>query len=138
MTLENLQKRLKDAGLRITPQRVAVLEVLLSSNHPAADHIASEVRKSHPSIATGTIYKILETFVDRGIINKIETRSGVMRYDAILAKHHHLYDENGNLIEDYFDEELNQLVFNYLQKNKIHDFDIADVNIQIIGKYKNQ
>jgi len=138
MTIGDLQIRLKEAGLRITPQRIAVLETVIASNHPTADQLLIRIRKTYPSIATGTIYKILETFVNKGIIRKIETQSGVMRYDAILLKHHHLQDENDNRIEDYFDDELDRLVKEHLAKKQIPEFEISDIKIQIIGKFSQR
>ncbi len=137
MTIGDLQLRLKEAGLRITPQRIAVLEAVINSNHPTADQLLTRIRKTHPNIATGTIYKVLETFVNKGIIRKIETLSGVMRYDAILLKHHHLQDENDNRIEDYFDDELDRLVKEHLAKKQIPEFEISDIKIQIIGKFNH-
>jgi len=138
MTIGDLQIRLKEAGLRITPQRIAVLETVIASNHPTADQLLIRIRNTYPSVATGTIYKILETFVNKGIIRKIETQSGVMRYDAILLKHHHLQDENDNRIEDYFDDELDRLVKEHLAKKQIPEFEISDIKIQIIGKFSQR
>lgn len=136
MVQSEIHEKLKVSGLRITPQRIAVLMAVIESNHPTAEHISNMVKKGQPNIATGTIYKILETFVNKGIIRKIETQSDVMRYDAILKNHHHLQDENSSRIEDYFDDELDQLVKEYLQNKKIPEFDFSDIKIQIIGKFK--
>ncbi len=138
MTIGDLQIRLKEAGLRITPQRIAVLETVIDSNHPTAEQLLTRIRKTHPNIATGAIYKVLETFVNKGIIRKIETQSGVMRYDAILKSHHHLQDENDNRIEDYFDDELDRLVKEHLAKKQIPEFEISDIKIQIIGKFSQR
>ena len=135
MTIGDLQKRLKEAGLRITPQRIAVLEAVIDSNHPTADQVLTRIRKNHANISTGTIYKVLETFVDKGIIRKIETQADVMRYDAILQNHHHLQDENGKRIEDYFDDDLSRMVKEHFNTKKIPEFEISDVKIQIIGKF---
>ena len=135
MAQADIHQKLKSAGLRVTPQRIAVLEAIIRSNHPSADKISSKVKELHPNIATGTIYKILEVFVQVGIIRKIETQSDVMRYDAILQLHHHLQDERSSRIEDYFDNDLDQLVKDHLSKNKIPDFEISDIKIQIIGKF---
>jgi len=135
MTVEDLKKRIKDAGLRITPQRLAVLDAVDRNNHPAADRVVKEIRKNHPNVATGTVYKILDTFVSRGIIRKIETRSGVMRYDTILQKHLHLTDGNSDRIEDYFDDELFELIQKYLQHKKIPGFQTADIKIKLTGKF---
>jgi len=133
--LKSVNQLIKAAGLRVTPQRIAVLEALLKSNHPTADKLIELVRKSHPNIAIGTIYKVLETFVAKGLIKKLDTRGDSMRYDAILEPHHHLYSENTNRIEDFYDEDLSALIKDYLEKKKIENFKLSDFKIQLIGDF---
>ena len=95
---------IKSSNLKVTPQRVAVLEALNNlKDHPTADRIKEYVVKNHPNIAVGTIYKTLETFVEKGLVKKVKTERDIMRYDAILDKHHHLYCEDTERIEDFFD-----------------------------------
>ncbi len=63
--------RLSGAGLKITPQRIAVLEAIISlKNHPTAENIAEYIKANHPNIATGTVYKTLETFVEKGLAKR--------------------------------------------------------------------
>jgi Fur family transcriptional regulator, peroxide stress response regulator len=126
------------SGLKVTPQRIAVLEAILKlANHPTADEIIIYIKKNHPHVAIGTVYKSLETFVDKGMINKVKTESDVMRYDAILEKHHHLYCADSNRIEDYYDDELNMLIDNYFKTKKIPDFNVLDIKLQIKGNFLN-
>jgi len=137
--MEEISKRLKDKGLKVTPQRIAVLEALiLLNNHPAADEIAASVRKNHPHIATGTVYNILDIMVDRGIISKVKSDRDIMRYDAMLDSHHHLYCIESDRIGDYFDEELNLLLENYFAEKQIPGFSIDEVKLQIIGRFHDK
>lgn len=130
---------LKDKQLKVTPQRVAVLDALNQlKNHPTADKIKEYVVKNHPNIAVGTIYKTLETFVEKGLVKKVKTEKDVMRYDAILENHHHLYCEETERIEDFFDEELDSLIDKYFQKKKIPNFKVKDIKLQIIGTFNNK
>ena len=130
---------LKDSHLKVTPQRVAVLEALTNlKNHPTADKIKEYVVKNHPNIAIGTIYKTLETFVEKGLVRKVKTEKDVMRYDAILENHHHLYCEDTERIEDFFDNELNDMLEKYFEKKKIPNFKVKDIKLQIIGTFKNK
>jgi Fur family peroxide stress response transcriptional regulator len=127
---------LRDSNLKVTPQRVAVLEALNNlKNHPTADKIKEYVVKNHPNIAVGTIYKTLETFVDKGLVKKVKTEKDVMRYDAILENHHHLYCEDTERIEDFFDDELDNLIDKYFKKKKIPNFKVKDIKLQIIGTF---
>lgn len=139
MKREELGINLKVSNLKVTPQRMAVLEALSSlKNHPTADNIKEYVVKNHPNIAVGTIYKTLETFVKNGLVKKVKTEKDVMRYDPIIEKHHHLYCEETEHIEDFFDDELNNLLEKYFMKKKIPNFKIKDVKLQIIGSFKNK
>jgi Fur family transcriptional regulator, peroxide stress response regulator len=135
---EKISIDLKSSNLKVTPQRIAVLEALTSLNdHPTADKIKEYVVKNHPNIAVGTIYKTLETFVEKGLVRKVKTDEDAMRYDAILDKHHHLYCENTERIEDYFDENLNELLEKYFKKKRIPNFKVRDIKLQIIGTFNN-
>jgi len=130
---------LKDSNLKVTPQRIAVLEALNNlKEHPTADKIKEYVVKNHPNIAVGTIYKTLETFVEKGLVKKVKTEQDVMRYDAILDKHHHLYCEDTDRIEDFFDDQLNVMLEEYFKKKKIPNFKVKDIKLQIIGTFNNK
>ena len=127
---------LKNSNLKVTPQRMAVLEALNNlKNHPTADKIKEYVVKNHPNLAVGTIYKTLETFVEKGLVKKVKTDKDVMRYDAILENHHHLYCEDTEQIEDFFDDKLNNMLEEYFKKKNIPNFKIKDIKLQIIGTF---
>lgn len=129
---------LTEKGLKVTPQRVAVMEAVMKlKNHPTAENITDFIQKKYPNIAVGTVYNVLDVLVDNGILEKVKTDTDVMRYDAVLEQHHHLYCLESDKIENYFDDELNKLLSNYFKKHKIPDFEINDIKLQIIGKFKN-
>lgn len=139
MKKEKFGVDLKSNNLKVTPQRVAVLEALNNlKDHPTADRIKEYVVKNNPHIAVGTIYKTLETFVEKGLVKKVKTDEDVMRYDAILDKHHHLYCEDTERIEDFFDEQLNEMLEDYFRKKKIPNFKVKDIKLQIIGTFNNK
>ena len=128
---------LTSKGLKITPQRIAVLEAFGElKDHPSTDKIIAFVQKNYPYISSGTVYKTLETFTEKGIVSRVKTARDIMRYDPILDKHHHLYCAESERIEDYFDAELNELLEDYFEKKDIPGFSIEDIKLQIIGKFK--
>lgn len=139
MNSGDIRNELTNKGLRVTPQRVAILEAIIElKNHPTADNIIYFIKEHHPNIATGTVYKILEALVENGLIKKVKTDRDVMRYDAILENHHHLYSAESDRIEDYFDDGLNALLSDYFKTHKIPEFEIKDIKLQIIGKFKKR
>ena len=139
MSIEEIRKMLIDNDLKITPQRLAVLEqVIKVKDHPTADKIIDRIRRRNPNISVGTVYKILDTFVDHGLIAKVKTERDIMRYEAVREKHHHLYCSDSDRIEDYHDDELTRMIDNYFSRKKIPHFTIEDINLQIIGRFQNQ
>ena len=138
MNAENLSSKLTEKGLKVTPQRIAVLEAVMQlHNHPTVDNIIEYIRSNHPNIATATVYKVLDALVQNELIRKVKTAQDIMRYDAIIEKHHHLYSVESDRIEDYHDEELNNLLTAYFEQKGIPGFEIEDVNLHIIGKFKS-
>jgi Fur family peroxide stress response transcriptional regulator len=136
MKLEEIRNKLVEKELRVTPQRMAILEAIIKlNNHPTAENIIEYIRKNYPNISTATVYKVLDTLIESGLIRKVKTEKDVMRYDALLESHHHLYCSDSDRIEDYIDNELNRILENYFEKQRIPDFKIEDIKLQIIGKF---
>jgi Fur family peroxide stress response transcriptional regulator len=136
MKLPDIRDALKDHGLKVTPQRIAVLQAIMElKNHPTAEQLIEFIKINNPSVAIGTVYKILDMLVEKGLIRKVKTDRDVMRYDAEADNHHHLYCYDSDRIEDYFDEELDMLLNEYFTSKDIPGFEIQDVKLQIIGKF---
>jgi len=136
MKITEIRNKLIAKGLKVTPQRIAIFEAIVKlNNHPTADNIIDYIRKNYPNIATATVYKVLDALVVNELIKKVKTERDVMRYDAIMESHHHLYCSESDRIEDFVDIELNELIEKYFEKKKIPDFKIEDVRLQIIGKF---
>jgi Fur family peroxide stress response transcriptional regulator len=139
MNKEKIIAALMDCGLKVTPQRIAVLDAVINlKNHPTAEKVIEFIKQNHPNIATGTIYKTLETFVKNDIIKKVKTDNDIMRYDAVLEKHHHLYCSESDRIEDFYDEDLNRILDNYLKRKKIPNFTVEDIKLQINGRFTDK
>lgn len=135
--VEEIRNKFVEKGLKITPQRIIILEAIHKlNNHPTTDSIIEYIRESNPNIATGTVYKVLDTLVGNGIISKVRTDKDIMRYDAVLEGHHHIYYSDSESIVDYFDNELNELLEEYFEEKEIPGFKIEDIKLQIIGKRK--
>lgn len=137
MTTNAIKNILISHGLKATTQRIAVYETLYNMhNHPSADLIHERMSEKYPSIASGTVYKTLDTLVENKIIKRVKTEGDAMRYDANLNKHHHLYDEKNKKIMDFYDDELFFYLENYFEKKNIPNFNIEDIKLHIIGKFQ--
>lgn len=136
MTPELIVKKLKELNLKVTPQRVVILKTLADNkSHPTAEEIYREVTRKQPNIAVGTVYNILETYVDRGIVEKISSAGDKMRYDVISDEHHHLFSKDSEKIEDYYNEELTGIIGKYLEVNDIPGFKVEGFKLNISGEF---
>jgi Fur family peroxide stress response transcriptional regulator len=138
MTTINFREILKNKGLKVTPQRVAIYEAVVNlRNHPTAENIIEYIKKNHPNISVGTVYKVLDSLVENQLLKKVKNEKDVMRYDAIIQQHHHLYCIQTDKIEDFEDPELDKIITQYFAKKKIKGFKIKDISLQITGEFKN-
>jgi Fur family peroxide stress response transcriptional regulator len=82
---------------------------------------------------------VLDALVENALIKKVKTERDIMRYDAVMENHHHLYCSDSDRIEDYKNnnEELNGMLKKYFKKNRIPGFKIEDIKLQIIGRFIN-
>ena len=136
---EEINRKLMEAELKVTPQRVAILEAVHGlRNHPTADNIIAYTRDKYPHMATGTVYNVLDTLVERGLIRRVKTDRDAMRYDAIMESHHHLYCADSERIEDYFDEDLDRVLKEYFGKKGIPGFRIGEIRLQIKGRFDQE
>jgi Fur family peroxide stress response transcriptional regulator len=130
---------LTEKGLRVTPQRTAVLDVTLNlNNHPSAENISEYLRLNYPHVPIGTVYKILEAFVANGILSRVKTENRQIRYDPVMEKHYHLYNPDSDQIADLFDADLNKILENYFQKKIIPGFTIKDFYLQVVGNFSEE
>lgn len=83
--------QLKDKGLRITPQRRAILEIIVSA--PTLKTVAEiwhEVQGEYPDIGLDTVYRNLNMLVDMGVLIPIVgVGKSPARYELAAAAHHH-------------------------------------------------
>lgn len=94
--------KMREKGLRLTAQRKAVLDYLVSTDeHPTARKIFENVRKSLPGIGLSTVYGILAELSRNGIIKTLEFNEMDNRYEANLSEHINLVCLRCGKISDY-------------------------------------
>lgn len=129
-----VREQLLRAKLKATHQRMVVLEALNNcKTHPTVESIYDQVKPSNPSISLATVYKTLETFAEAGLISKVPTTEGHMRYDSNLSNHGHIYCLNTDEIIDYYDEELNNVIVDFFRKKRVSNLRIKNITLNING-----
>ena len=132
----NIRNKIVEKGLKVTPQRMRVLEAIYKlNNHPTAENILNFIRKNDPNVGSGTVYKVLETLVENDLIKKVKTEKDAMRYDGVLENHHHLYCIECDYIEDFVSEKLDKVLKDFFIENQIDNFIIDDIKLNISGNF---
>jgi Fur family peroxide stress response transcriptional regulator len=96
-----LAQHLTDSGLRSTPQREVVYQVILAKrDHPTAEEIFARVKTLMPTISLATVYNCLDTLVQCGLIKQVNFVREPTRYCPNLHAHGHFHDEKTGDIHD--------------------------------------
>ena len=88
--LQKFREICRAQGLKITPQRLAIYQELISSKeHPSASVIYMKIREYYPNISLGTVNSTLLTFSSIGLAKIVESSGDPKRFDPNLEPHHH-------------------------------------------------
>ena len=110
LSVKTLTERFRESGQKVTPQRVAVFEVLCErGGHPTVDQIYQEVRKRFPMISLNTVYKIMETLVQMKIVSPVSHGQDAAQYETDSAPHHHAICMICKRITDVFDPTIGRI-----------------------------
>jgi len=127
-TLEALTER----GIQPSAQRVAVADyVLFTSDHPSADQVWVEVKRSFPMLSRATVYNTLNLFTEKGLLRELVLAEGKVVFDPKLEPHHHFLDEETGAIVD--------VPWSALDVRRVHSLsglDVREYQVVMRGKKK--
>ena len=88
---QSARQRLRGAGLRVTPQRLAALAALQAADghHLSADDVWRRLRSSVGEMDRSTAYRVLADLTEAGILQQAQLGDGVTRFEIHEAAHHH-------------------------------------------------
>jgi len=88
-TSEQMILALKQAGMRITPQRLAICAILTETQeHPTAQRLFEQVRLQHPTLSLATVYNTLDRLVGMGLVNVLGSAGDeTAHFDADTSPH---------------------------------------------------
>jgi len=134
MATTNLLEVLQKAGLRATPQRAAICELLArSKDHPTANDIYSVLKTKYPSLSLATVYNTLDVLVGMGLVNALGSiGDDRVHFDANLSPHinlvctncHKVMDAESDCVTD-LDAELSRKSGYRLEESRILYFGIC-------------
>lgn len=93
-------RRLKDAGLRPTRQRLALGKLLFDAGdrHVTAEQLHAEAAANGIKVSLATVYNTLNQFTDTGLLREVVVAPGRSYFDTNIDDHHHFfYEDDGEL-----------------------------------------
>ncbi|RDU69033.1 transcriptional repressor [Helicobacter cholecystus] len=125
----NFEQNLKNSGLKITPQRITILQEIEKVGHATVEEIYERILQIYPSISLATIYKNLISMCEAGIINEIKPPLQKQRYEINHTPHSHLICQICGSLQDV---EINTAKMIEL-KEIPNDFQINAMSVSIYG-----
>ena len=132
-TQEELSARLKQLGIRLTPQRLAIAEVVVNSgDHPSVKEVYERVKAFFPYVTLATVYSTLDVLERAAIVRQLPFQRQ-SRYDANLSPHANLVCVNCGTVVD---AEVGQKLVSELQSmlEKDSQFEIAAQRVDFYGR----
>ncbi|MFD2759607.1 peroxide-responsive transcriptional repressor PerR [Lentibacillus juripiscarius] len=129
--LQQAINTLKESGVRITPQRHAVLEYLLHSMiHPTADDIYKALESKFPNMSVATVYNNLRVLREAGLVRELTYGDSSSRYDYNSSEHYHIICEVCGKIEDFHYPTLDEVES---LAEQVTGFDVSHHRMEIYG-----
>lgn len=101
---------LREKGLKVTPQRIAVYNMLIgTTEHPNAETIYKTLEPANPTMSLATVYKTLDYFKQLGLVQELNVGDSSSRYDAMVKCHPHTVCTCCGKVGDLFVEDLTEL-----------------------------
>ncbi|MDQ0340029.1 Fur family peroxide stress response transcriptional regulator [Caldalkalibacillus uzonensis] len=94
--------KLKKKGVRMTPQRHAILSYLINTmSHPTADEIYQALASQFPNMSVATVYNNLRLFKEAGLVQELTYGDASSRFDANVEEHYHVICRECGKIVDF-------------------------------------
>ncbi|MBZ4662442.1 MAG: transcriptional repressor [Caloramator sp.] len=133
---EKLKHTLKSQGYKLTPQRRAVLDVIIDNEgkHLSPEEIYDIVKQNCPDIGLATVYRTLNLLEKMGVVCKMNFDDGCNRYELVHDEedhqHHHLVCRGCGKVEEVEDDLLEVLEEKIEEK---YNFKINDHSVKFYG-----
>ena len=130
--MENSTILLKEFNLKVTPQRVAIVDELYYKGHINIDDLYSSMLKKFPSISLATIYKNVNSMVEKFFISEVKIPNEKSVYELVKEEHSHLVCGSCKNIEDVIIDTSSVLK----ELSTISTFNVTNTNVVFTGLCK--
>lgn len=110
-TIDRIEKRCVEKGMRMTDQRRVVARVLSqASDHPDVEELYHRAAAVDPHISLATVYRTVRLFEEAGVVERHDFGDGRSRYEQAGDDHHdHLINIKTGQVVEFFDEEIEKM-----------------------------
>lgn len=136
---EQFKRLLKEKGLKVTNQRLLVLEAIdaCPDKHLTAEEIFELVKVDYPVIGLATVYRTIQLLYELHLIDRVNLDDGFVRYEIVNAcgeqtkhHHHHLICKNCGKVISFQDDLLEELEAKILATT---GFSVMDHEVKLYG-----
>ena len=131
--MTNYTSLLKDYDLKVTPQRVAIVEELYTNGHMNIDELYKKLLEKFPSISLATIYKNINAMIEKVFLSEVKIPNSKSVYELTKSEHAHLVCSKCGHIEDLTLNTTGVLE----EANQLSSFKIDSTNIVLSGLCPN-
>jgi Fur family peroxide stress response transcriptional regulator len=99
--VDEMLASLRAAGLKLTPQRLAIVrELAADPTHPTAQELFERLRPALPTMSFATVYNTLDALTAAGLCAALSLSPGASRFDPNMRPHHHMVCDRCGLVRD--------------------------------------
>jgi Fur family transcriptional regulator, peroxide stress response regulator len=129
--LKTLESLCRSKGVPCTSQRRVILQAVLQrDDHPTVDEVLESVRRRVPGISRTTVYRVLDTLAEWGVIRRLHHAGVAARFDGESHRHHHLVCNKCHKVVDVHDVKLDRLSVSHVE---VEGFQVEDFSVHLMG-----
>lgn len=132
--MKELEQRCVDAGVKMTTQRRAILQVLdMSEDHPSVDEVYQRAKELDKSVSIATVYRTLHLLDQMNLVKRHDFNESFSRFEVNVEHHYHLVDVDSGEVIEFQNDELEEL------KAKIASelgYELVDQRFELYGRKK--
>ncbi|NBX66252.1 MAG: transcriptional repressor [Proteobacteria bacterium] len=131
-TYEELNEKCIAAGVKMTDQRRAILQVLTgASDHPSVEAVFDRVKEIDPSVSMATVYRTLNLLGELRLVDRREFNQNFARFEVNATHHHHMIDLDTGAVIEFQNEKLEKLKIEIA--NEL-GYELIDHTLELYGR----
>ncbi len=127
--MEQYIELLKSNKIKVTPQRLAIVELMDVHGHISVRDIFAHIKANFPSLSLATVYKNINAMVESSFIKELKIVGQDAKYELIKEEHSHMICKNCGKVDDII-LETNAIV---TSASEISNYNIDESSVQLLG-----